>query len=234
MSAVEFFRLFGEPSRDKLRLASAVLMSSTFPYVTSAAALPTDPVRHVVDAGYYDNYGVNLAAEWISSHRFWISSHTSGVVLVQARAFRNEQRLKMLDEEILAPPTDKARLAGDDFVLERAARFLPWLISLLADGLKSVVLPVEGIAKARDSSMYFRNDEQLDGLQTTFTELTGDDQFFRSVVFTCDTYQHGQKSQNVETLNWYIDPHEFEEVRRGMEPYPDDTDQCKDRRGPRP
>ena len=40
-------------------------MSSTFPYVTSAAALPTDPPRHVVDAGYYDNYGVNLAAAWI-------------------------------------------------------------------------------------------------------------------------------------------------------------------------
>jgi hypothetical protein len=94
-------------------------------------------------------------------------------------------------------------------------------VSLLADGLKSVVLPVEGIAKARDSSMYFRNDEQLGRLQTTFTELTGDDQFFRSVVFTCNTYQRGQKSQNVETLNWYIDPHEFEEVRRGMDPYPE-------------
>ena len=85
-----------------------------------------------------------------------------------------------------------------------------------------MVLPVEGIAKARDSSMYFRNDEQLVALQTTFTELTGDNQFFRSVIFTCDTFQHGQKSQNVETLNWYIDPQEFEEVRRGMEPYPED------------
>ena len=71
--------------------------------------------------------------------------------------------------------------------------------------------------------MYFRNDEQLVTLQTRFTELTGDNQFFRSVVFTCETYQHGQKSQNVETLNWYVDPHEFEEIRRGMEPYPDDT-----------
>jgi hypothetical protein len=96
-------------------------------------------------------------------------------------------------------------------------------VSLLADGLKSVVLPVEGIAKARDSSMYFRNDEQLAALHTRFTELTGDNRFFRSVIFTCDTFQHGQKSQNVETLNWYIDPLEFEEVRRGMDPYPEDN-----------
>jgi hypothetical protein len=34
-------------------------------------------------------------------------------------------------------------------------------------------------------------------------------------------YQRGQKSRNVETLNWYIDPHEFEEVRRGMDQYPE-------------
>ena len=121
VSAVEFFRLFGEPSRDKLRLASAVLMSATFPYVTSSAALPTDPPRHVVDAGYYDNYGVNLAAAWVSSHRLWISKHTSGVLLVQARAFRNERRLKMLSEEILARPSDKARRGGGRF-LARTSR----------------------------------------------------------------------------------------------------------------
>ena len=66
--------------------------------------------------------------------------------------------------------------------------------------------------------MYFRNDEQLRGLHTEFSELTHDDQFFRSVIFTCDTFQRGQKSQNVETLNWYIDPQEFDEVRHGMEP----------------
>jgi hypothetical protein len=222
VSAVEFFGLFGEPSRDKLKMASAVLMSSTFPYVTSAAALPTNPPRHVVDAGYYDNYGVNLAASWIWSHRFWISTHTSGVLLVQARAFRNERRLKMLDEEILAPPSDREKRAEKGWTLERVSRVLPWLISLLADGLKSVVLPVEGIARARDSSMYFRNDEQLVTLHTRLSELTGDNQFFRSVIFTCDTFQHGQKSQNAETLNWYIDPQECEEVRRGMEPYPED------------
>ena len=111
-------------------------------------------------------------------------------------------------------------------------RFLPWLVSLLADGLNSVVLPVEGIAKARDTSMYFRNDEQLLGLHTEFTELTGDDQFFRSVIFTCDTFQHGQKSQNVETLNWSIDPREFEQVRRGMDPFPEANGAATD--GPRP
>ena len=161
MSAVEFFRLFGEPSRDKLRLASAVLMSSTFPYVTSAAALPTDPPRHVVDAGYYDNYGVNLAAEWISSHRFWIGSeHIRSLARpgpsVSKRTTPEDARRRDPGSAFGQGETRREGLS-----IERAARFLPWLVSLLADGLKSVVLPVEGIAKARDSSMYFRNDEQL-------------------------------------------------------------------------
>ena len=61
-------------------------MSATFPYVTSAVVLPTDPPRHVVDAGYYDNYGVNLAASWIASHGDWIRRNTSGVLVVQIRA----------------------------------------------------------------------------------------------------------------------------------------------------
>ena len=127
VSAVEFFPLLGEPSRDNLKLASAVLMSSTFPYVTSAAALPTDPPRHVVDAGYYDNYGVNLAASWVWSHRLWISRHASGVLLVQARAFRNERRLKMLDEEILARPSRPGKTPGRR-VVARASRPISALV----------------------------------------------------------------------------------------------------------
>ena len=73
VSAVELFRLFGEECRNSLKLATAVRMNATFPYVTSSITLPVDPPRHVVDAGYYDNYGVNLAAAWIASHRVWIS-----------------------------------------------------------------------------------------------------------------------------------------------------------------
>jgi hypothetical protein len=62
--------------------------------------------------------------------------------------------------------------------------------------------------------------------------LTGDNQFFRSVIFTCDTFQRGQKSQNIETLNWYIDPHEFAEVRRGMEPCPQDNGSAQTQAAP--
>ena len=227
--AVEFFRLFSDSSRDKLTLANAVRMSATFPYITSSVCLPTSPPRHVVDAGYYDNYGVNLAAAWIASHRKWITSHTNGVLVIQTRAFRNEKRIKLLSEEIHGNSAEDELIGWQQNLIGRAVGFIPWLASSLANGLQSVVMPLEGVAKARDSSMYFRNDEQLRGLKRMFAELTRDDEFFRSVIFTCDTIQYGQQAQNVETLNWYIDPKEFDQIRHNMGPYDPATDSGRDR-----
>jgi hypothetical protein len=219
VSAVELFQLLGEECRDNLKLASAVRMSATFPYVTSSVTLPVVPPRHVVDAGYYDNYGVNLAAAWIASHRDWIKHNAAGVLVIQVRAFRNEKRLKILTEEIQAPVPTNLDASPRGFSLDRIVRFFPWLVSLVASGVQSAVLPLEGVAKARDSSMYFRNDEQIRGLQRMFTEIMHDKEFFRSVIFTCDTIQVGQNAQNTETLNWYIDQEEFELIRQNMEPY---------------
>ena len=103
-------------------------------------------------------------------------------------------------------------------VAARTARFLPEFVSLVREGVQSVVIPVEGVAKARESSMFFRNDEQLFLLQELFRFLNRDTDpdFFRTVIFTCDTLQFGQSSQNLETLNWYIDTQEFEKIRKNM------------------
>ena len=213
VQAVEFFRLFGDGARKSLRLVSAVRMSATFPYVTSAVVLPTDPPRHVVDAGYYDNYGVNLAAGWVASHIDWLRANTGGVLVVQIRAFQNEKRLKCLNQEIAAPaPAD----AGPSARLAWLTRPLPMLWSSLTQGMKGWIIPVQGVARARDSSMYFRNDEQLLVLREVFHDLTGQDDFFRTVVFTCSSDQVGQEAQNLETLNWYMDREEYDDIRANM------------------
>ena len=77
--------------------------------------------------------------------------------------------------------------------------------------------------------MYFRNDEQIRGLMRMFEETTGDKEFFRSVIFTCDTMQYGQSAQNVETLNWYIDPDEFKQISHNMEPFDENKNTGRDR-----
>lgn len=77
-------------------------MNATFPVVTPTGVLPTDSPRQVVDAGYYDNYGVDLACALLFAHREWIAKNSAGVLLVQIRAFRNEKQLKVLDQPILS------------------------------------------------------------------------------------------------------------------------------------
>ena len=83
LSALEFYRIF--PEGQGLFLSTAVRISTSFPYVSPAVSLPTDPPRRVVDAGYYDNYGVEVATAWIYQNRSWLAKNTAGVLLVQIR-----------------------------------------------------------------------------------------------------------------------------------------------------
>jgi hypothetical protein len=193
-------------------------MSATFPYVTSSIVLPTDPPRHVVDAGYYDNYGVNLAANWIASHVDWIKTNTSGILVVQIRAFRNEKRLKYLNEEILVNSEPDQSGTGSILLdlLSRMGRPFAFLISAVTQGSRDWLIPFQGVAEARNSSMYFRNDEQLIVLHHMFHNLTSDSEFFRTVVFTCDSDQSGQDGQSIETLNWYMNNDELHSIRWNM------------------
>ena len=84
LSGVQLFQLFPRKQR-AFQVAAAARMSASFPYMSPASALPTPPRVRVVDAGYYDNYGVDLAVQWLHAHRQWVRECTSGVVLIQIR-----------------------------------------------------------------------------------------------------------------------------------------------------
>src|SRR5262249_31375660 len=138
-SARQFYRMF-PATQPTFGLNTAVRMNASFPYISPAVSLPTSPVRRIVDAGYYDNYGVNLAAAWAYEYRDWIRSETSGVALIRIHA---------------SPRTDAARddpaaSASRDRVGGDPARSFSWLTS-----------PIEGAFGARDWSMLYRNEEQI-------------------------------------------------------------------------
>jgi hypothetical protein len=135
LSGVQLFQLF--PRRQEVfTVAAAARMSASFPYVSPASALPTEPRVRVVDAGYYDNYGVDLAALWLHTHRDWLRACTSGVVLIQIRDHLGNGRRTRLQVE-----------------------------SGAAEWLGGLTSPVEAVLRARESSMSFRNDELLELLQ---------------------------------------------------------------------
>ena len=202
VSAVEFFRLF-PAAADSFKVVTAVRMNATFPVVTPAGVLPTDSPRQVVDAGYYDNYGIDLASALIFAHRDWILKNTSGVLLVQIRAFRNEKQLKVLDQPILS-----------EGMVNAASN----VVSILARGVRWLTSPVTGLAEARQAVMHFRNDGQVDVLNHYFRDQVKDDpNFFKTVIFTCDTEIASTDEQQVETLNWHLSEKEIQLIKKNMD-----------------
>jgi hypothetical protein len=171
LSAVEFFRLF--PQAHDFRVTTAIRMSASFPWVSPAVNLPTLPPRRVVDAAYYDNYGVNLSALWLSKMSSWLQENTSGVLVVQIRDKVSQGARTEIDFD---------RLSGSESLLDR----LVWHAGsrLLRPGLQAISTPLIGVSNARDWTMAFRNDEQVDLQDLLFDELSGRD-FFRTVVFEC-------------------------------------------------
>lgn len=132
LSGVQLFRLYPDA---ELKISTAARMSASFPYVSPAGTLETtDGGLRVVDAGYYDNYGVDLAAMWIHHHRDFIRQCTCGVALVQIRDSLGRVRTELGAHD---PPSS----------------WLAWIQWLST--------PPEGLLAARESSMSFRNDELL-------------------------------------------------------------------------
>ncbi len=86
--AHELFRLFPDID-DHFKVKTAVRMNATFPYISPATELPLQERYRIADAGFFDNYGVVSAVEYLAqrSVREWILTNTSGVIIVQIRAF---------------------------------------------------------------------------------------------------------------------------------------------------
>lgn len=82
---IEYTEFFAKQHPEEARYSDLLRANATFPYIMPAVSLPTDPVINVMDAGIRDNYGIRNATRFLYVFREWISSNTSGVVLVQIR-----------------------------------------------------------------------------------------------------------------------------------------------------
>jgi hypothetical protein len=133
----EWSRLY--PDRD-LPIATAARLSATFPYVTPAARIETPDLfqsaYHVVDGGYYDNFGVSSLVEWLDTGLLGTGRKPPAVFIVEIRAFRSSaetpsgspksshggifQTLAPL--ETLLAVRDTAQLARNEFALSFISR----------------------------------------------------------------------------------------------------------------
>jgi hypothetical protein len=162
LPGLEFYRIF--PDAKGFLLSTAVRMNASFPYVSPAVNLPTQPPRRVVDAGYYDNYGIQVAAAWLEQNRQWCAQHTSGVLWVQIRDSSGERdRLDIKDER-------------------------PGNWALAMRGFQFFTSPLDAVVEARYTSAAFRNDTDVAGPNEQFQEsmqrlLADSGQFCTTVIF---------------------------------------------------
>jgi hypothetical protein len=123
-----------------LRLSTAVRLQANFPWVLPATELR--PLRagerrlRVVDAGYYDETGVDLAVAWLWHNRVWLREHTGGVALLQIRDTSSIGRRER--------PTEPRGF---------------WECAF--DG---ALTPVSAVLRAKDSTTWFKNDEKVAAL----------------------------------------------------------------------
>lgn len=153
--AVEFFRLY--PDATAFRVGTAARMSATFPVVSPAVRLPGRPTRRVVDAGYFDNYGVDVLAGWLTAHRKAVLEHTSGVLVVQVRGYPLDVEGTHFRD---ADPSPVGKLVA------------------------AVSAPLEALTNARGGAAHHRDDGQLDALARGFNGVDGRPaDFFATAVF---------------------------------------------------
>jgi tetratricopeptide (TPR) repeat protein len=165
----EFFGLY-EKDYGEFSLGTALRMNAAFPLVSPGAYLPAvppstatpegRPARRIVDAGYFDNYGVGLACAWIERHRGWLLANTSGVLLLQLRAY------PIRPEPAKGAPTRSAN---------------PWQFLTTA---------VEGAGSARQHSMISRNDERVRQLRQWFNEEGKTEPFFETILLQPDSERY--------------------------------------------
>ena len=94
----QFYDLY---KRRDLAVATAARLSATFPFVTPAARPDDKSVEpfHVVDGGYYDNYGMATLAEWLQEGLEAADNPIRRVLVLQIRGFPPD----------LIPPPDRKK-----------------------------------------------------------------------------------------------------------------------------
>lgn len=102
VDGIDFGRLFEAQNAYNMRLTSALRMSATYPYILPNVTLPTEPSIEVMDAGWRDNYGFDSALRFINVFKTWINKNTSGVILVQIRAFEKQSELEPKEQGVIS------------------------------------------------------------------------------------------------------------------------------------
>ena len=98
IDAIDFATFFKDQHPYNLRLATALRMNATFPYVLPVVKLPSNPEMNVMDAGLRDNFGTEVASRYLYVFRDWIKANTREVIWLQIRDTREYEVFPSSDQ----------------------------------------------------------------------------------------------------------------------------------------
>ena len=85
VKGIDFLQFFEPQQSNQVSFVTALRMNASFPYIAPSITLPSQPEIQVMDAGISDNYGIADAIRFIYTFREWLSTNTSGVLLLSIR-----------------------------------------------------------------------------------------------------------------------------------------------------
>lgn len=101
IDAIDFATFFARQNPYNMRLATALRMNATFPYILPVVKMPCAPQMNVMDAGLRDNFGVEAASRWLYVFRDWINANTREVIWLQIRDTREYDVLPSTEQNNL-------------------------------------------------------------------------------------------------------------------------------------
>jgi hypothetical protein len=154
------------PAHQFLLLSTATRLSATFPIISPAAELPTAPVPwHAVDAGYFDNDGIDSAVRYLLDPDVieWLTANSSGVILLALRAFPYEPGAKSAVADKCRELVNKPTLGAHPLAaaIKNAFPGLPTFLRTVAEVHNSS-------ARIRSATMVELARSMLEGRNLTF------------------------------------------------------------------
>lgn len=179
---------------ESLTLATAARLSASFPLITPAAALPTRPsTLHLVDAGYFDNEGIDAAANYLRDADVldWLQQQSSGVILVALRAFPSPSHGAVQDTATSADDEhcfEPAVVAQHEVAPSATERLFQWARSQLP----SLPIPLRAAANVREAGARHRADVTTEYIRALLS--------VRGIPFDFVAFENASRVN----MSWYL------------------------------
>ena len=88
IDVVDFATFFAAQDASKLRIASALRMNATFPFILPVVKLPSKPMMNIMDAGLRDNFGSEVSGRYLYALRNWMAENVGQIIQLDIRDTR--------------------------------------------------------------------------------------------------------------------------------------------------